>query len=61
VSNDSVFSGGRPVPQLLITLFAVIILNSTFFIPNCLAETNWQSIGPFGGDVQAVAIDSTNS
>ena len=47
--------------RLLNALFAVIISLSSFSIPNCLAETTWQSIGPFGGDVQTIAIDPTNS
>ena len=47
--------------RLLITLFAIIFLNAAVFIPDCLAETTWQSIGPFGGDVQVIAVDPKDS
>lgn len=48
------------MPRLLITIFVVIILNSTFFIPNCFSNTSWQQIGPDGGTIRALAIDPTN-
>jgi len=47
--------------RLLLNLFAIIILHTSFFIPNCLADTTWQSMGPFGGNVFTLIIDPTNS
>jgi photosystem II stability/assembly factor-like uncharacterized protein len=49
------------MPRLVITLFAFFILNSQLFIAShCLAETTWQSIGPFGG-ASSIVIDHKNS
>jgi photosystem II stability/assembly factor-like uncharacterized protein len=36
------------------------MLNSACLIPECLSDTGWQAIGPFGGDVRTIAIDPAN-
>ena len=47
--------------RLLIVFFAFIMLHSSLSIPDCFADTTWQAIGPFGGIVNTIAIDPTNS
>lgn len=47
--------------RLFVALLAVLILHLAFFNSQCLAETTWQAIGPFGGTVNALAIDPTNN
>jgi len=46
--------------QLLVTLFAATLLNALALVPDCFSSTNWQSIGPFGGIVNTIAIDPTD-
>ena len=47
--------------RMLLTFLTVTILNVCSSIPACLADNTWQTIGPFGAWIMALAIDSNNS
>jgi photosystem II stability/assembly factor-like uncharacterized protein len=46
---------------LFTLLFIFFILQSSFSTPICFADSNWQSIGPNGGDVNSIIIAPANS
>jgi photosystem II stability/assembly factor-like uncharacterized protein len=46
---------------LSLVLFCLISINVLFNASACLAGTNWQAIGPYGGVVNVIAIDPANS
>jgi hypothetical protein len=47
--------------RLVILLFAFLVLFSSISVPDCLADTSWHDIGPFGGTVRTIVIDPTNT
>jgi photosystem II stability/assembly factor-like uncharacterized protein len=46
--------------RLFATLFASLLLQAIFFLPHCLADTTWQSVGPYSGNIRIIVIDPNN-
>lgn len=44
-----------------LALFSFLIFLAVFPAASCNAESTWQSIGPFGGNCFAVAVDPSDS